>query len=127
MPVVEVLSVIDFILLSPFLVLVMPSFKHASIAMLIYASIWPTMFSTITGITTIDRRFLDTADTLELVGFKRMYKIIIPAAMPSILSGFSISLRASFVTLVFAEMYGAKYGMGFFVKRYADLGLFPNV
>lgn len=127
MPVVETLSVIPSILLSPFLVLVMPSFRHASIAMLMYAVIWPTLFATVTGIMTIDRRYLDTAETLEIHGIKRLFKVILPAAMPSVLSGFSTSLRSSFTTLTFAEMYGAEYGMGYFVKRYADLGLFNHV
>ena len=49
-----------------------------------------------------------------------------PAASPSILSGFVTSLRGSFVVLVYAEMYGAKYGMGFYVKKYAEYGLYSE-
>ncbi|MDE7037932.1 MAG: ABC transporter permease, partial [Lachnospiraceae bacterium] len=45
---------------------------------------------------------------------------------PSILSGFVTSLRGSFVVLVYAEMYGAKYGMGFYVKKYAEYGLYSE-
>ena len=29
--------------------------------------------------------------------------------------------------LVYAEMYGAQYGLGFYVKRYSSLGLFQNM
>ena len=36
------------------------------------------------------------------------------------------SLRGSFVILVYAEMYGAKYGMGFFVKKYSEYGLYSE-
>ena len=82
--------------------------------------------STITGIMTIDKHYLDKAATLELTGFKRMIKVILPAASPSIMSGFVNSLRSSFVMLVFAEMYGAGEGMGYFVKKYAELGIFAN-
>lgn len=51
---------------------------------------------------------------------------MLPAAMPSIMSGFVTSLRSSFLILVFAEMYSAQYGMGYFVKRNADFGLYDN-
>ena len=29
--------------------------------------------------------------------------------------------------LVFAEMYGAGSGLGFYVRRYADLGIYTNM
>ena len=75
---------------------------------------------------TIDKRYLDKAATLELKGFKKLTKVILPAASPSILAGFVNSLRSTFVMLVYAEMYGAQYGMGFFVKKYAEFGLYDN-
>lgn len=84
--------------------------------MIVYNIMWSTLFATITGIMTIDKRYLDKAATLELRGFKRLIKVILPAASPSILAGFVNSLRSSFVMLVFAEMYGAGQGMGYFVK-----------
>ena len=44
----------------------------------------------------------------------------------SILSGFITSLRGSFLVLVYAEMYGAEYGMGFYVKKYTEYGLYAE-
>ena len=64
--------------------------------------------------------------TLELTGVKRFMKVILPAASPSILAGFVNSLRSSFVMLVFAEMYGGGSGMGYFVKKNSELGVFAN-
>lgn len=37
-----------------------------------------------------------------------------------------ISIRGSFVVLVYAEMYGAKFGMGFYVKKFAEYGLYSE-
>lgn len=123
-PVVYSISVIPSILMSPFALLLAPSFRIASMFLVIYSTIWPTLFATINGIMTIDKRYLDNAATLELLGFKRMRQIIFPAALPSIMSGFITSLRSSFVVLVYAEMYGTKYGMGYYVKKYAEFGLY---
>ena len=127
LPIVYGFSVIPSLLLSPFLLLLAPSLAAASRWMIIYNVIWPTCFGVINGIATIDGNYLDTADTLEISGFKRLMRVILPAASPTILAGFVSSLRGAFIVLVFAEMYGAKYGMGYFVKKNADFGLFSNV
>lgn len=127
LPIVYAFSVIPSILLSPFLLLLAPSLEWASRIMIIYNVIWPTCFGVINGIATIDKTYLDTADTLELTGLKRLFRVILPAASPTALSGFVSSLRGSFTVLIFAEMYGAKYGMGYFVKKNADYGIFSNV
>lgn len=123
-PVIYSFSVVPSILLSPFVLLLSPNFVFASIFLVVYGTVWTTLFSTITGIMTIDKRYLDKAATLELRGIKLMTKVILPAASPSILSGFVSSLRSTFLMLVYVEMYGAKYGMGFFVKKYSEIGLF---
>ena len=125
-PVIYAFSVVPAILLSPFVLMLAPSIFVASIILIVYNIVWATLFATITGIMTIDKRYLDKAKTLEIKGVKRFFKVILPAASPSILAGFVNSLRSSFLMLVFAEMYGAGEGMGYFVKKYADLGIFSN-
>lgn len=123
-PVIYTFSVVPSILLSPFALLLAPNFWAASVFLIVYGTVWATLFATITGIMTIDKRYLDKAATLELRGIKKLVMVILPAASPSILSGFVNSLRSTFVMLVYAEMYGAQYGMGFFVKKYAEFGLY---
>ena len=125
-PVIYAFSVVPSILLSPFVLLLAPTLFSASVFLIVYNIVWATLFATITGIMTIDKRYLDKAETLELKGIKRVIKVILPAASPSILAGFVNSLRSSFVMLVYAEMYGAGEGMGYFVKKYAELGIFAN-
>ena len=111
-PVIYAFSVIPSILLSPFALLLAPSFTSASIFLIVYGSFWSTLFATITSIMTIDRRYLDKAAALEL--------------SPAALGGFVNSLRSTFVMLVYAEMYGSHYGMGFFVKKFSEMGLYDN-
>lgn len=125
-PVIYACSVVPSILLSPFVLLLSPTFWVASVILIVYNTVWATLFATITGVMTVDKRYLDKADTLELKGWKRLTKVIFPAASPSILAGFVNSLRSTFLMLVYAEMYGAGKGMGYFVKKYADFGLYEN-
>lgn len=126
-PFIYAFSCVPAILLSPFVILIAGNFWISSIFLIFYGTVWATLFATITGIETIDKRYLDNARTLELKGVKLMFKVILPAASPSIIGGFVNSLRSSFVMLVFAEMYGASFGLGFYVRRYFDYGLYANV
>lgn len=125
-PIVYAISVVPAILLSPFALHLSSSFTSASIFLIVYNTIWATLFATITGIMTIDKRYLDNAAVLCLPRLRKLKNVMLPAAMPSILSGFVTSLRGSFLVLVFAEMYSAQYGMGYFVKRNSDFGLYDN-
>ena len=123
-PIIYAFSCVPSILLSPFVLLLAPNFQVASIFLIVYGTVWTTLFATINGIATIDKRYLDKAATLELHGLKLILKVILPAASPTILSGFVSSLRSTFMMLVYVEMYGTEYGMGFFVKKYSTFGLF---
>lgn len=126
-PILYGFSVVPAILMSPFALLLAPSFYAASMFMVIYNTIWGTLFATINGVMTIDKRYLEAADTLEIYGLKRLVKVILPAASPTILTGFISSLRGSFTILVFAEMYGSEYGLGYYVKKNAEYGLYNHV
>lgn len=126
-PIIYSVSVIPSILLSPFLLHLAPTFRMASIILVFYNFVWAIIFATINGVMTIENSYLDKAKTLQINGLKRITKVIIPAAMPTIVSGFISSMRASFIVLVYAEMYGTEFGMGYFVKWNSDLGRFEHV
>lgn len=126
-PVIYTLSVVPAILLAPFVLMLAPTLRMASIILIVYSTVWATLFATITGIQTIDKTYLDKAATLELKGMEKFFKVILPAASPTILGGFVNALRNTFIMLVYAEMYGATSGMGYYVKLYSDFGLFNKV
>jgi NitT/TauT family transport system permease protein len=76
---------------------------------------------------TIDKRYLENAATLEIEGAEKLFRVILPAASPTILSGCTVALKFSFVMLVVAEMFGATSGMGYFVQYYSDFARFDLV
>ena len=83
-PVLYIVSVVPAILLSPFALMLASNFRMASLFLIVYGCMFPTVFATITGIQTIDKRYLDRAKTLELSGIEKVVKVILPAASPSI-------------------------------------------
>lgn len=73
-PIIYAFSCVPSILLSPFVVLLAPTFWWASVILIVYGTVWATLFATITGIQAIDKRYLENAATLELKGAKRFLK-----------------------------------------------------
>lgn len=126
-PIIYAFSVIPSILLSPFVLFLAPTIQLASIILIVYNTVWATLFSTVSGIMTIDKRYMDKAEVLELKGIKKFFLVMLPAASPSIIGGFVNSLRSTFVMLVFAEMYGAQNGIGYFVRVNSEFGLYDKV
>ena len=56
-----------------------------------------------------------------------IFKIVLPAILPSVISGSSMGLSSSFGILTAAEMIGARSGLGFYVKYFADFLNYPKV
>lgn len=126
-PLLNALSPLPATLLTPYAIHIFADFRKASIFIISFGAFWPIFNATINGILTIDKRYLDTAATLELKGFRLLTCVILPAASPTIFSGTGTALRFSFILLAVAEMFGAHAGMGYFVQYYSDFAYFDRV
>lgn len=126
-PFINGFSAIPATLLTPFAIHIFPTFRSASVFIIFLGAFWPTLGTTVSAVMTIDKRYLENASTLEIAGVEKLFRVILPAASPTILSGCTIALKFSFVMLVVAEMFGATSGMGYFVQYYSDFARFDLV
>ena len=90
------------------------SFLNSAITVAL-CSLWPTLVNTSLGVSTTDRDFINVARVLKLGWFKKIAKIIIPAAMPLIFTGLRLSLGVGWMVLIAAEMLAQNPGLGKFV------------
>ena len=126
-PFVNGFSAVPATMVTPFAIHIFPTFRSASVFIIFLGAFWPTLGATVNAVMTIDKRYLENADTLEINGMERLFRVILPAASPTILTGCTIAIKFSFVMLVVAEMFGATSGMGFFVQYYSDFARFDLV
>lgn len=126
-PYVNGFSAVPATLLTPFAINIFPSFRSASIFIIFLGAFWPILGTTINAAMTIDKRYLENAATLEITGAEKLFRVILPAAFPTILPGCAVALKFSFVLLTVAEMFGATSGMGYFIQYYADFARFDLV
>lgn len=116
-PIANVMASIPAIVFSPYLVALMPSFRSASVLVIILGVFWPNFLATINRVKGIEPRILDSARMLNLSDFAMIWQVLLPYVLPSVISGLKVSVTTSLLMLNFAELMGATHGMGYFVQN----------
>lgn len=89
--------------------------------LLIYLAIFaPIAIATATGVRTVDPAKLRAAQSLGATRVQLIRHVILPSALPDILTGVRIGLGVGWSTLVAAELIAATSGLGFMVQSAAQ-------
>ncbi|HWB51531.1 MAG TPA: ABC transporter permease [Stellaceae bacterium] len=115
LPLVSAIFPIPKIALLPLFVIWFGTGEGSKIATILFGSFFPTVIATYGGVDNVDRGLIRMGQSFGLSWLSIVRKIIIPGALPAILSGFRISVSISIVLLVAAEMIGARYGIGAYI------------
>lgn len=126
-PIIFILNPLPPSILTPYLIALLPTFYHSSVAVIFIGCFWPILRGTIQGIVLIEQEYLDNGKVLELKGVKRLIYLILPAASPFILSGIGTAITFSFILLVVAEMFATTSGLGYFIQYFADFSDYAKV
>ncbi|MBV9657488.1 MAG: ABC transporter permease subunit [Verrucomicrobia bacterium] len=115
MPVLKIVGPIPATAWIPLAMVVSPSAIFSAVGLIALAVWFPVTMLTASGISNTRASFLDVARTLGAGRGYLIFRVAIPAAMPSIFIGLFMGLGASFLTLVVAETIGVKSGLGWYV------------
>ncbi len=89
--------------------------------LLIYLAIFaPLVIATATGVRNVDPTKLRAAQSLGATSAQLIRYVILPGALPEILTGMRIGLGVGWSTLVAAELIAAQRGLGFMVQSAAQ-------
>ncbi|PTY00829.1 nitrate ABC transporter, permease protein [Verrucomicrobia bacterium LW23] len=78
-------------------------------------SMWPTVLNTAVGVRAVPQDYLNVARVLKLSKWKTLWKILVPATLPYMFTGFRISLGIAWLAIVAAEMLTGTAGVGGFL------------
>ena len=96
------------------------------IFIILISSIWPTLINTAFGVANVNPEYLDVSKTLGASKIRTIFKVIIPAALPNIVSGLRISMGISWLVIVAAEMLLGS-GLGYFIWNEWNNLYIPNI
>lgn len=79
-------------------------------------AVFPILLNTAFGVVSVERILLEAAMTLGATRESALIrKVVIPAALPSILIGLRIGLGVGWMCIVAAEMVAANFGLGYMI------------
>ncbi|CCD91155.1 putative ABC transporter, permease protein [Bradyrhizobium sp. ORS 375] len=111
-PIVRVLAPLPKVALYPAFLLLL-GFGHESKIMLVAAdALFPILLSTYYGATTVEQKLIWSALAAGTPPRDVLWKVVLPAAMPSILTGCRIGLVISCIVVFLAEMITSTDGLG---------------
>jgi len=121
MAVVSALFPIPKIALVPLFIIWFGIGEGSKIVTLAFGVFFPTVIATVGCVDNVPRGLIRMGQSFGLSHAAIIRKIVLPAALPAILSGFRVTASIAIVLLVAAEMIGADRGIGAFVLQAGNL------
>ncbi|MEL6490409.1 MAG: ABC transporter permease [Cyanobacteria bacterium J06634_6] len=125
-PYVQILKPVSPLAWLPLGLYIFRDSEQTGVFIIMISSIWPTLTNTAFGVANVDPQFLDVSKTLGASRLRTIFKVIIPAALPNIVSGLRISMGIAWLVIVAAEMLLGS-GVGYFIWNEWNNLYIPNI
>jgi NitT/TauT family transport system permease protein len=111
----------------PLVLTTFPTPLGASIFIIALAVWFPVQLMTSSGIQNTSKVYFEVGKTLGAKTFFQVFRIAVPAALPNIFQGAFNGICAAFIALMTAEMFGAKYGIGWYISYQKAMMMYSGV
>jgi nitrate/nitrite transport system permease protein len=114
-PIVQILRPVSPLAWLPLGLVLFQKPEPAGIFTIAMCSMWPTVLNTALGVRSVPQDYLNVARVLKLGRMKTLFKVMLPAALPYMFTGFRLSLGIAWLVIVAAEMLTGAPGVGGFL------------
>lgn len=119
---IQILKPIPPIAWIPLVILWMGIGENSKVFLIFLGGFFVVLINVVDGIRYIDPRLIEVATAVETPKMKYIFQLIIPAAMPSIFTGFKVALGTSWSCVVAAELVAASSGIGYMISNARNFG-----
>jgi ABC-type nitrate/sulfonate/bicarbonate transport system permease component len=117
-PLVEIFRPISPLAWIPLAILWFGIGEAGKVFVVCVATFFPTLLSTIAGVKRIDPVLVHAGQVLGCTGQPALFgKVILPAALPSIVVGLRISFGTGWAAIIAAELVAARSGLGYLIAN----------
>jgi nitrate/nitrite transport system permease protein len=106
---------LGFFLAAPIGLALLKTSEGTAIFVIFISAIWPLLINTIFAVRSVPKEFVDVAKTLKAPTLSVVRSVLLPAAVPGILTGMRVSLGVAWLVIVAAEMLIGGRGIGYSV------------
>ena len=114
-PVIQVLRPISPLAWLPLGLIIFQKSEPAALFTIALCSMWPTVLNTIAGVRTIPQEYRNVAKVLRLSKVQTFTKVLLPATLPHVFTGYRLSLGIAWLVIVASEMLTGTPGVGGFL------------
>ena len=115
----------------PIIVLWLGVYDVSKISMVVFDAIFPVVTATLAGLAGVERELIWSARNLGARERELLWQVMLPAALPQIMTGLQVALPIALIVEVIAEMKMSGYGIGaamITASRFADSrGVFAGI
>ena len=114
-PIIQFLRPISPLAWLPLGLVIFQKSEPAAVFTIALCAMWPTVINTAVGVRSIGQDYLNVGRVLRLSRTKMLLKIIVPASLPYVFTGYRLSLGLAWLVIVAAEMLTGTPGIGGFL------------
>jgi nitrate/nitrite transport system permease protein len=114
-PVIQFLRPISPLAWLPLGLIIFQKSEPAAVFTIALCAMWPTVINTAVGVRSINPDYLNVGRVLKLSRTRMLARIIVPAALPYVFTGYRLSLGLAWLVIVAAEMLTGAPGVGGFL------------
>jgi ABC-type nitrate/sulfonate/bicarbonate transport system permease component len=115
----------------PIVILWLGLYDLSKISMVVFDAIFPVVTATIIGIRGVEKELIWSARNMGASDREVLWQVVLPAALPQILTGLQVALPIALIVAVVCEMAMGGYGLGgamMTASRFADSrGVFAGI
>ncbi len=90
-------------------------------------AMWPTVMNTAVGVRAVPVDYLNVARVLRLSRWKTLWKVLVPATLPYMFTGFRLSLGIAWLVIVAVEMLTGRPGVGGFLWQQYNANSYAHI
>ena len=114
-PIIQFLRPISPLAWLPLGLVIFRQSEPAAVFTIALCAMWPTVINTAVGVRSISQDYLNVGRVLKLSRVKMLTKIVVPATLPYIFTGYRLSLGLAWLVIVASEMLTGTPGVGGFL------------
>ena len=112
-PTLQALRTVPTLAWAPLLLLWLGIDEPPKITLVAIGAFFPVYVNLVAGIHNVDRKLIEVARVYDLGSRAIARRVVIPASLPSLLTGLRLGLSQAWLFVVVAEFFGASAGLGF--------------
>lgn len=108
------------ILLAPLFITALGVGLASKIAIVFIGAVFPVLFNTYTGITTVDGRLVEAVRAFGGTRRQIFFKVTVPSALPLVMTGLRLSVGRAIIGAIVSEFFGSRAGIGYLITAASE-------